>query len=205
MINGTLQQPTVAYTVAGNLITFSETPLTSDVIEVRSIGTTGSYVQGLHGGSTYVVLNNGNVNVTAGNIVPDTDSLNDIGASGYRWRNLYVGNIQSPTIVGPTITGTANTNISSAAVATTIDTFDKTVYRTAKYIIQATHNSDYESSEVLVVHNGTTAYRTVYGVVTTSNTLGNISVTISSNNVLLQYTADNSNTVIGMSKTYLAI
>ena len=36
-INGTLQQPTTAYTVVGNVITFTETPLTTDIIEVRAI------------------------------------------------------------------------------------------------------------------------------------------------------------------------
>jgi len=37
-INGTLQNPTVAYTVAGNQITFTEVPLTSDIVDVRFLG-----------------------------------------------------------------------------------------------------------------------------------------------------------------------
>ncbi len=36
-INGTLQQPGVAYTVTGNQITFSETPLITDIISIRYI------------------------------------------------------------------------------------------------------------------------------------------------------------------------
>jgi hypothetical protein len=36
-INGTLQQPGVAYTVVGNLITFTEPPLSTDIISVRYI------------------------------------------------------------------------------------------------------------------------------------------------------------------------
>ncbi len=39
-INGTLQQPGVAYTVSGNQITFSEVPLVSDIIDVRFLGAT---------------------------------------------------------------------------------------------------------------------------------------------------------------------
>jgi hypothetical protein len=35
MFNGVVQIPGVAYTVTGNLITFAEAPLTSDVIDVR--------------------------------------------------------------------------------------------------------------------------------------------------------------------------
>ena len=34
-INGVLQLPAVAYTVAGNVLTFAEAPLTTDVIDVR--------------------------------------------------------------------------------------------------------------------------------------------------------------------------
>jgi hypothetical protein len=37
-INGTLQQPGVAYTASGNQITFAEIPLTSDVIDIRFLG-----------------------------------------------------------------------------------------------------------------------------------------------------------------------
>lgn len=35
MFNGVVQVPTVAYTVVGNLITFTEAPLSSDVIDIR--------------------------------------------------------------------------------------------------------------------------------------------------------------------------
>lgn len=37
-INGTVQQPGVAYTVSGNQITFAEIPLTTDVIDIRFLG-----------------------------------------------------------------------------------------------------------------------------------------------------------------------
>jgi hypothetical protein len=37
-INGTLQQPGAAYTVSGNQITFTEIPLTTDVIDIRFLG-----------------------------------------------------------------------------------------------------------------------------------------------------------------------
>ena len=37
-INGTLQQPSVAYTVTGNQITFAEIPLITDVIDIRFLG-----------------------------------------------------------------------------------------------------------------------------------------------------------------------
>jgi hypothetical protein len=51
-----------------------------------------------------------------------------------------------------------------------IETFDATSYRSAKYLVQISAlapNSNYEISEILLVHNGTTAHLTQYGMVTT--------------------------------------
>ena len=38
-LNGVIQSPTTAYSVSGNVITFTETPLTTDIIDVRFIST----------------------------------------------------------------------------------------------------------------------------------------------------------------------
>ena len=61
--------------------------------------------------------------------------------------------------------------------ATTIDSWDAAEYRTAKYVIQVTQGSKYQSSEVLVVHNGTSVSYTEYAVVET-NLLNPIPITI---------------------------
>jgi hypothetical protein len=89
MINGTLQQPYVAYTVTGNVITFSEVPLTSDVIEVRRIAAGATTVAGLALGATTVGLTAGNVNI-AGNLIPAADVTYDIGSSSKQWRDLFL-------------------------------------------------------------------------------------------------------------------
>jgi len=34
-INGVVQLPGIAYSIAGNTITFAETPLTTDIIDIR--------------------------------------------------------------------------------------------------------------------------------------------------------------------------
>ena len=38
-LNGVIQSPTTAYNVSGNVITFTETPLTTDIVDVRFIST----------------------------------------------------------------------------------------------------------------------------------------------------------------------
>jgi len=163
-VNGVVQQPTTAYSVSGNVITFTETPLTSDEIDIRHIATDISSVGALKSGV------NGDISVT--------------GALGHR---------------------NANTSIATASTLTTIDSFDADTYRTAKYVLQATDGTDFESREVLLTHDGTTAYQTTYAVINSGTTLGNVSATISGSDVLLQYTPTNNNTDVRLSKNYLII
>ena len=170
-INGTVQQPTSAYSVSGTEITFTSTPESTDIIEVRTLGTGVQAIGSLAYGTTSISI------------------------------PILNGDIQ---VNGAISTVNANVNIATASVATTIDSFPKATYRTAKYIIQATDGSDFESYEVLVTHNGTTAYRNVYGVVGTA-TLGTLTATISGANVLLQYTSENNDTDVRLSKNYLII
>lgn len=183
-INGTLQQPTTAYTVSGNVITFTETPLSSDVIEVRAITMNLVSVPAISDGNTRI-----ETNATSG----------EIAILNYGTNYLKIN--QAGTIVGLN----PNTSIASSAVATTIDTYDNTLYRTAKYVVQATRTTNMESYEVLVTHNGTTAYSTTYGIINSGTALGTISATISGSNVLVQYTATGTNTNIRISKNYLII
>jgi hypothetical protein len=89
MINGTLQQPHVSYDVSGNVITFSEVPLTSDVIEVRRIANGATTVTGLALGPTFVELSTGNVNVS-GNLIPSANVTYSLGSETNWWKDLYL-------------------------------------------------------------------------------------------------------------------
>jgi hypothetical protein len=172
-INGTLQQPVTSYVVNGNTqIQFTETPLTTDIIEVRYISVGAVSVGSLTFGSkTSVILDLENVNVT--------------------------GNI----IINGSINNKANTLIPTVST-TTIDSYQTIAFRTVKYVIQAVKNSDVESYEVLVTHNGVIAVSTTYGVITIGNSLGNISASISSGNVNVQYITNYANTYITVSRDF---
>jgi len=62
----------------------------------------------------------------------------------------------------------------STVAETTIDTFSTTNFRTAKYIVQITQGSSYQSSELIVVHDGSSAYSTEYAVIETNGSLGSL-------------------------------
>ena len=172
-INGTLQQPTTAYVIVNNnQIQFTEIPLTSDIVEIRYISVGAVTVSSLTFGS-YT------------SVTLDTQSVN------------IKGNIQT--------TGFYN-NLSNVLIpntsTTTIDSYSITSYRTAKYIIQAVRGSNVQSYETLVTHDGTSASSTTYGVITLGNSLGNISATLTSGNVQIQYTPTSANTYITVSRDF---
>jgi hypothetical protein len=84
-------------------------------------------------------------------------------------------------------TETASTNFTSSA--TTIMSFNATSYRAAEaFIITSdSSNTEYEVAKANIVHDGTTAYVTVYGLTSTSGTdLSTYTVTLSGGSVLLQ-------------------
>lgn len=76
-------------------------------------------------------------------------------------------------------------NISTTS-AVTVDEFASTIYRSARYSVQITQGSNYQMSELLVIHNGTTAYATEYGMIETNGILGTFEVSIGSGNVQLK-------------------
>ena len=90
----------------------------------------------------------------------------------------------------------ASTTVASSATSV-INTFDKTVHRSAKYFLSASDatNSRFEFVEANVIHDGTTAYISTFGSVSDHTVgLATYSVGISGNNVQLKVTniTDNS-------------
>ena len=190
MVNGIVQLPTTSYNVSGNTLTFTEAPQPGDVIDSRVIATT----------STVSALGVGDTSVT----ITDTGSNGNLVVVADGNTRLYVNN-SAVGINAPVVTTIANVSVGTSA--TTIDQWPIASYRSAKYKIQVSHASaGYEVSEVLVVHDGTTASRTAYGIIYTgAASLGSTSVTISTGNVLVQYTGANTSNTVRISAEYLPI
>ena len=93
-INGTLQQPYTAYTVSNNAITFSEVPLSTDIIEVRHIAVGAVSVSSVRYGPTTIALDPANVNITATSINA-TANLSLTGNASIDY--LVSGTLQSGT------------------------------------------------------------------------------------------------------------
>lgn len=154
------------------MVTFTEAPAPGDVISSRYLalsvtaGMSSSYglvtIKALDEG---VLITGANSTISANSVLFKSD-----GTVGWN--------------------GTVQTAVDTSPVL--IHTFDAGRYRSAKYVIQvenATANA-YEASDVMVIHNGSYAYRTQYNMISTfanAAALGSVTAAYAAGNVNLYY------------------
>ena len=123
-------------------------------------------------------------------------------------KSIYVGsNIVQTLSDGTVISSHGVTSCTVASTSlTNIDSFS-TSYRSAKYIIQITQGTNYQVSELLVLHNGSNVKSTEYSVLSTSSApLGAFSADISGSNVVIKVTmVSNTSCTIKSERTIITI
>jgi hypothetical protein len=187
-VNGIIQIPTLAYSVTGSILSFTEAPLAGDVIDVRELTTTVTPTA-LYDTSSFnaVTVSNTGVQITTGT----TSAVPVVG-----W-----------DVNGARINNNANVTIASAGTST-IDRFFANTYSSAEYTITGTIGGTNirQISKVLVASTGSTASISTYGsVTTTANTLATFSVSVSGGFVNLQSVATNPNMIYKIDKLYQTI
>lgn len=110
---------------------------------------------------------------------PATPTLNQIyTANGNRWKWDGVSWVSSSNVAATTATITT-----TATTQTSLMSFAAASYGSASVAIQATQGTLRHTTELLVVHDGTTAYATEYGLIYTGSKLFTVDVDISAGNV----------------------
>ena len=189
-INGIVQIPSTAYTVLNKLLTFTEAPLATDIIDVRIL-TTSMTIDNIGDGATQLLLSN---------TEPSFTTL----VQGY------------PRIIANTSTyfnggiSTFPANISLSQFSTiTVDNFPKATFRSAKYIISTSDidNNIYEVDEVLVVHNGIWANAQTTSTLVTmgASSFVTCSATVSGSQVLLRVNSSALNSVCNVQQIYVPV
>jgi len=120
--NGVVQQPDVAYSVTGNVITFTEAPLSSDTISIRFTAavTSVSEITNTTGNAAISVLPNAAVSVT-GNLIPAANAVYSLGNVTNTWQDLYLtGNISTPSLVVAAVIKTTPVVANSLPSAATV-------------------------------------------------------------------------------------
>jgi hypothetical protein len=80
--------------------------------------------------------------------------------------------------------------------STVLFSFDKTVYGSGKFVVQATEGTKRQVTEILVVHDGTTPYATEYAIIRTNGILFNLEVDLNFNDVRLKTSSSSSNSTV---------
>ena len=167
-INGIMQFPTLAYSVSGTTLTFTEPPAPNDVIDVRIITTT-STVTALSSGSGLNQFIAGDTALQFWTGASSSTLRANIDQSGNF--NFLTGNKVS---YDQTATQVTSTNL------TLLDSFSANAYTTAKYVISMKQGTgNVQAMESLVTTNGLNAWVTTYGIVNTGNNMGTLAANVS--------------------------
>ena len=142
----------------------------------------------------YVTANGASTSdaISVGGLTVDTDTLyvdsaNDrVGINTLSPRaDFQVSNVGlSTSIVSTTSTSSA-----------TLDSLPVADFRTAKYLIQAhdTVTNAYQTSEILLIHDGVSAYLTEYAIIYTAGSLGSYDAALVSGDIRLSVTPTSTN------------
>lgn len=173
---------------------------TTSTLTVTNISANGAALTSLPGANVTGVVANANYAAFAGDIVNSSQSnITSVGTLS----NLSVsGNITSSGFNGNSIV--SDRTPVSVTTDSVIDQFAVNQYRSAKYTIRAGNEVDFQSIEVLLVHDSSNSYITVYGSISSSGTeIVTISSTVDSGNVKLLATAVGIDTTVNLMGTYV--
>jgi len=87
---------------------------------------------------------------------------------------------------------TTNTVTTSSSGQVVLDKFPITQLASAKYFVQANNSTNYQTTEIVLVQDGTNVWLTEYGSIQTGPSLGTFTADISGGDVRLLFTAVNS-------------
>ena len=170
------------------------------VVGILTIGTSSITLDGsinqVNVGSGVTIHHTNGVQVGGNTLHTSGLTLNHVTISGVS--TISQLNIENGITISGVVTSSLYSlpdGLISSGVSTTntisetaIDSFSSSLYRSSKYQIQITRGSEYQSTEIFVIHDGTTTYQTEYAIIKTGNTLSAFSADIDTGNVRLLVT-----------------
>jgi hypothetical protein len=143
---------------------------------------------------------NANYAAYAGNVVNSTQA--NITSLGTLTGLSVSGNVNVTNTIGANNYKSTRSNV-LVSTNTIIDQFTTTAYRTAKYILQAQGDIGYQSAEVLLIHDGSDSYITIYGSVYSNVEVIGVTSNVVSGNIRLYATAVGANTTVNLLSMYV--
>lgn len=123
-------------------------------------------------------------------------------------KNIFLsGSVVSATSAGSAVAYDAAVRANLSTVSqTAVDTWAVATYRSAKYLIQITQGTNYQVSEVMVIHNGTTTTMTEFAVLETNGALATFTADVNAGNARLLCTMGSATAaVINIKRTLMVV
>ena len=231
-LNGVLQHTSEFSLVNGNTLRFTSAPIAADDIEVRVVApeaasvvvrdyqqyvysglSAATQVTGADDNSLTLAYDIGKVEVYANGVrlVDGSDYVATNGTSiVFQGSQTITGTVEVVSLSRASFADHDSLKPVSASFSATTanqvaDTFPAQSYRTAKYLVQMTSGSDYHSTEVLLIHDGTTVYMTEFATIFTNASLGTIDGDINSGSVRLLVTPANTSTQVKIQRLTVGV
>jgi len=194
---------TITSAASGDFLKYNGSAWVNDAINLGT-DTVGDYVATITGGT--------GVTSTAATTGEGTTHSLSIGQDVATSASVTFASVATGAITLDSGTGELNTSTQLVNVntITTVDSFAKGTYRTAKYLVQVTQGTKYTTSEVLLAHDGTDSFMSEYAVIElgASRIPMTVSTSISGSNVLLRVTitdAASTNATVKVARTLIAV
>jgi hypothetical protein len=185
----------VSFATAGNAPTFTKETATGDGSTTTFTGFFSSAPESAN--NVFVYIDNVYQEPTENYSVSSTN-ITFTSAPHSGARIFAITGADNTALVTGGVARSETTAVSvSGSSATTIMSFNATTYRSAELFIQSSDsgNTEYGAMKAVVIHDGTTAYITVFGITNTgSNDLSTFTAVYDSGTVNVQATPNNSGT-----------
>ena len=194
---------TITSAASGDFLKYNGSAWVNDAINL-STDTVGDYVATITGGT--------GVTSTAATTGEGTTHSLSIGQDVATSASVTFASVAAGSITLDSGTGELNTStqVVNVDTITTVDSFAKATFRSAKYLVQVTQGTKYTTSEVLLAHDGTDSYMSEYAVIElgASRIPMTVTTSISGSNVLLRVTitdAASTNATVKVARTLIAV
>lgn len=135
------------------------------------------------------------------NIVITGDGIN---------KRITVSTVDSPSFNGSVTFGglsslTSVEYVTSSTSQISVDFFQASEFRSAKYYVQLTSGTDYHVIELRILHDNTTVYMIQYGEMYTNGSLGTFDAEITGGFLYLLFSPTNANTTVKLTRNTITI
>lgn len=161
-----------------------------------TVGSLSVFINGVKqvSGVDYTAANGSSITFTSALYLDDVVEITAYSSAVITAPSISIASVPSVTI-GSVIFETVGLVTTTSTNQASLDVLDISLYRSAKYMMQITDTSNnlYHLCELLVLHDGTTAFITEYGAVYSSYSLMSFDASVSGSSLFVMGTPTNPN------------